>query len=147
MYAPYPRYFKFKRKYQQYSPCFQTIFPFLMTMIRFTSEIKRKNSISFIKVRRNFNKFMISVYCKLTFKGAFNNFENFIPMVCKHNLLLTLLHREFKFFSNFELFHQEIDKLKAILNNNGYRKSFINICIKKYFNKDFIKKEVVPKAS
>ena len=35
MYALYghPRYFKFKRKYQQYGLCFQTIFPFLMTMI------------------------------------------------------------------------------------------------------------------
>ena len=68
-------------------------------------------------------------------------------MVYKHNLLLTLLHRAFKFFSNFELFHQEIDKMNAILNNNIYRKSFINICIKKYFNKVFFKKEVVPKAS
>ena len=28
----YPRYFKFKRKYQQYGSCFQTIFPFLITM-------------------------------------------------------------------------------------------------------------------
>ena len=27
-----PRYFKFKRKYQQYGPCFQTLFPFVMTM-------------------------------------------------------------------------------------------------------------------
>ena len=37
MYALYghPRYFKFKRKYQQYGPCFQTIFPFLMTMFKF----------------------------------------------------------------------------------------------------------------
>ena len=26
------RYFKFMQKYQQYGPCFQTIFPFLMTM-------------------------------------------------------------------------------------------------------------------
>ena len=35
MYALYghPRYFKFKRKYQQYGSCFQTIFPFLMTML------------------------------------------------------------------------------------------------------------------
>ena len=29
----HPRYFKFQRKYQQHGPCFQTIFPFLMTMI------------------------------------------------------------------------------------------------------------------
>ena len=36
MYALYghPRYFKLKRKYQQYEPCFQTIFPFLMTMYK-----------------------------------------------------------------------------------------------------------------
>ena len=35
MYALYghPRYLKFKQKYQQYGPCFQTIFPFLMTML------------------------------------------------------------------------------------------------------------------
>ena len=34
MYAVYghPRYFKFKQKYEQSDPCFQTIFPFLMTM-------------------------------------------------------------------------------------------------------------------
>ena len=28
----HPRYFKLKQKYEQYGPCFQTIFPFLMTM-------------------------------------------------------------------------------------------------------------------
>ena len=34
MYVLYrhPRYFKFRRKFQQYDPCFQIIFPFLMTM-------------------------------------------------------------------------------------------------------------------
>ena len=36
MYSLYshPRYFKFKWKYQQCKPCFQTIFLFLMTMIK-----------------------------------------------------------------------------------------------------------------
>ena len=35
IYALYghPRYFKFKQKYQQYGPCFQTIFPFLVIMV------------------------------------------------------------------------------------------------------------------
>ena len=35
MYALYghPRYSKFQQKYQQCAPCFQTIFPFLMTML------------------------------------------------------------------------------------------------------------------
>ena len=45
-------------------------------------------------------------------------------------MLFTLLHRGFKLCSNFELFHQEIDKLKTIFKNNGYPKKFIDLCIK-----------------
>ena len=45
--------------------------------------------------------------------------------------------------SNFERFHHEIDKLKTIFENNGYPKSFVDFCIKKYLDKVFIKKEVV----
>ena len=33
----HPRYFKFKQKYQQCDPCFQTIFPLLMTMQIYSS--------------------------------------------------------------------------------------------------------------
>ena len=62
-------------------------------------------------------------------------------------MLFTLFHRAFKHCSNFELFHQEIDKLKTIFENNGYPKDFGDLCIKKYLNKVFIKKEVVLRAS
>ena len=64
----------------------------------------------------------------------------------KYNLLFTLLHRAFKLRSNFELFHHETDKLKTIFKNNVYPKCFVDICIKMYLDKDFIKKEVL-KAS
>ena len=59
-------------------------------------------------------------------------------------MLFTLLHRAFKLCSNFERFHQEIDKLKKI---NGYPKNFVDFCIKKYLEKVLIKKEVVLKTS
>ena len=62
-------------------------------------------------------------------------------------MLFTLLHRAFKLCSNFERFHQEIDKLKTIFENNVYPKSFVDLCIKKYSHKVFIKKEVVLKPS
>ena len=62
-------------------------------------------------------------------------------------MLFTLLHRASKFCSNFELFFPEIDKLKTIFENNGYPKSFVYLCIKKYPGKVFLKKEVVLKAS
>ena len=43
--------------------------------------------------------------------------------------------------------HQEIDKLKTIFEKNGYPKSVVYVCIKKYLDKVFIKEEVVLKAS
>ena len=83
--------------------------------IKFTSETENENSISFldIKITRDNNKFMTSVYRKPTFSGVFTNFESFIPKSYKYNLLFTLLHGAFKLCSNFERFHQEIDKLKT----------------------------------
>ena len=56
--------------------------------------------------------------------------------------------REFKqVCSNFERFHQEIDKLKTIFQNNGYPKCFVGFYIKKNLDKIFIKRKVVPKVS
>ena len=117
--------------------------------IKFTSETENENSISFldIKITRENNKFMTSVYRKPTFSGVFTNFGSFIPKSYKYNLLFTLLHRAFKLCSNFECFHQEIDKLKTIFEYNDYPKSFVDFCIKKYLDKVFIKKKVVLKAS
>ena len=111
--------------------------------------MENENSISFldIKITRENNKFTTSVYRKPTSNEVFTNFGSFIPKSYKYNLLFTLLHRAFKLCSNFELFHQEIYKLKTIFENNGYPKSFIDLCIKKYLDKVFIKKEVVVKAS
>ena len=117
--------------------------------IKFTSETENENSISFlgIKITRENNKFMTSVYRKPTSRGVFSNFGSFIPKSYKYNLRFTLLHRAFKVCSNFERFHQEIDKLKTVFENNSYPKSFVDFCIKKYLDKVFIKKKVVLKAS
>ena len=84
--------------------------------IKFTSEIEENNSISFldIKVSRVNNSFSTNIYRKVTFSGVFTNFESFIPISYKSNLILTLLFRAFKLCSNFELFHQQILNLKDI---------------------------------
>ena len=110
--------------------------------IKFTSETENENSISIldIKITRDNNKFMTSVYRKSNFSRVFTNFGSFIPKSYKYNLLFTLLHRAFKLCSNFECFHHEIDKLKTIFENNSYPKSFVHFCIKKYLDKVFIKR-------
>ena len=100
-----------------------------------------------IKISRDNNKFTTSVYRKLTFSGVFTNFGSFIPKSYKYNWLFTLLHWAFKLCSIFELFNREIDKLKTIFENEGYPKTFADLCIKKYLDKGFIKKEAVLKAS
>ena len=84
--------------------------------IKFTSEIEENNSILFlyIKIRRVNNSFSTNIYRKVTFSGVFTNFESFIPVSYKSNLIFTLLFRAFKLCSNFELFHQEIINLKGI---------------------------------
>ena len=76
--------------------------------IKFTSEIEKNTSVSFlnIKIRRVNNSLSTSIYRKLTFSGVFTNFESFIPVTYKSNLTFTLLFRAFKLYSNFKLFHQ-----------------------------------------
>ena len=57
--------------------------------IKFTSRTENENSISFldIKITRDNNKFMTSVYHKPTFSRVFTNFGSFILKSYKYNFL------------------------------------------------------------
>ena len=116
--------------------------------IKFTSKIEENNSISFldIKITRVNNSFSTSIYRKVTFSEVFTNFESFIPVSYKSNLIFTLLFRAFKLCSNFELFHQEILNLKNIFKRNGYPHNFIDVCFKRFLNKIFRDKKVYAPA-
>ena len=56
-------------------------------------------------------------------------------------MIWSLLYRAFSLCSSFELFHQEILKLKDIFKRNGYPTSVIDNCVKRFLDKDFIKKK------
>ena len=60
-------------------------------------------------------------------------------------MIWSLLYRAFSLCSKFELFHQEILKLKDIFKRNGHPATFIDNCVKKFLDKVFIeiKKELV----
>ena len=85
---------------------------------------------------------ILSIYHKITFSGVFTNFESFILVSYKSNLIFTLLFRAFKLCSSFELFHQEILNLKDIFKRNGYPYNFIDVCIKRFLNKIFRDKKL-----
>ena len=70
MYALYdhPRYFNFKEKYQQYDLCFQTIFPFLMTILDLITRDKAQLSMGLYWTRRKLTlkqkqQHQLQVYC------------------------------------------------------------------------------------
>ena len=118
--------------------------------ITFTSEIEENCSLSFldIKISRENNIFVTSVYRKPTFSGVFTNFQSFIRDIYNHGLIETLLHRSFRLCSNYENFHWEIETLKSILKRNSYPHNLVNHCIKKFLNKLFVQRDLnfmVPK--
>ena len=57
--------------------------------IKFISEIKENNSISFLgmKINGDNNRFLTSVYRKPTFSGVFTNFDSYIPLSYKPELI------------------------------------------------------------
>ena len=111
--------------------------------------MKQNGSLSFldIKISRENNKFVTSVYRKTTFSRVFTNFESFISKCYKCSLIDISLYRGFNLCSNMENFHQEISSLKSVFKSNGYPKNFINSCIKHFLDKLLVKNKVsVPKV-
>ena len=101
-----------------------------------------------IKISRENNTFVTSVYHKPTFSGFYINFESFIPEIYKRWLIETLLHRSFRLCPNYESFHREIETLKSITKRNTHPHNLVNHCIKKFLNKLFIQRDLnftVPK--
>lgn len=84
------------------------------------------------------NKFITSIYRKLTFNGVSKHFESFIPNMYSGGLIETLVRKGFRLYSNYENFYQEIKTLKSIFKHNDYPQNFVNQCINKVLNKLFI---------
>ena len=84
--------------------------------INFTVKREENNSLPFldIKIFRHSWKFQTSVYRKPTFSGVLTDFESFLPISYKYNLVSTLLHSGFMICSFYRTPHFEILKLKQI---------------------------------
>ena len=84
------------------------------------TEINRSLSFLDVKIFRENNKFVTSVFRKGTFSGVYTNFISFIPLEYKFCLGCTLLNRCFNLSSYLLNFHHEVDKLKKNLSKNAY---------------------------
>ena len=103
-------------------------------------------SLSFLdlKIFRENNRFVTSVFRKETFSGVYTNFISFIQLEYKFGLVHTLLNRCFNLSSDFLKLHHEADKLQNILSKNEYPQKFIDKCIQKFLNNMFIQRQQIP---
>ena len=131
-------------------PLFQNYMNNMHKHMKFTSETENNNCFSFldINIMREKHQFTTSVYRKPTFSGVFTHYESFIDDSYKKSLIFTLLFRCFSICSDFSKFHLEIKKLRDIFKRNGYPSSLIEMCIRTFFQKLYVPKQVyitVPK--
>ena len=114
--------------------------------IKFTFETEDSSNFSFldVKITRQNKRFVTSIFRKATFSGVFTNYDSFISDTYKIGLVHTLLFRFFKICSSMENFHIEVELLRSIFKCNNYPVNIIDQCIKKFFDKLYVRKQIVP---
>ena len=88
-------------------------------------------------------RFVTSIFRKATFSGVYTNYDSFILVTCKTDLVHTLLFRFFKICSSMENFHIEVKHLRSILKHNNYLVNIIYKCIKKFLDKLYAPEQIV----
>ena len=114
--------------------------------IKFTFETEDSNNFSFldVKITRQNKRFVTSIFRKATFSGVFTNYNSFISDTYKIGLVHTLLFQFFKIYSSTENFRIEVELLRSIFKCNNYPVNIIDQCIKKFFDKLYVPKQMVP---
>ena len=113
--------------------------------IKFTFETEDSNNFSFldVKITRKNKWFVTSTFRKATFSGVFTNYDSFIFDTYKIDLVHTFLYRFSKICFSMENFHLEVELLRSIFKCN-YPVNIIDQCIKKFLDKLFFPKQIVP---
>ena len=87
-----------------------------------------------ILVDKNDENVATKTYRKPTFTGLLTNFLSFTPMSYKKALLKTLLFRAYQINSSWTFIHEELKKIKEMLQKNSFPVSFIDDGIKLFLN-------------
>ena len=103
--------------------------------LKFTLEKETNGSISFldVKVEKDNNCFITSIYRKPTFTGQYINWASYCPLQRKINLILALVHRALVICSKAKL-NEELQFIKSIFEDNGYPESLVKSVINRKIN-------------
>ena len=95
--------------------------------ISFTMELEKNGRLPFLgmEIIRNIIRLDRKVYRKPTDTGLLLHYHSHVDMKYKHSLLKTMLNRGFKLSSNWQLFHQECERLKKIFTRLYYPEPLI----------------------
>ena len=115
---------------------------FTHSNIKFTMEKENNKFLPFLDVlvKNEGRTCTTSVYRKKTSIGLFKQYSNFTPFSYKIGLKNCLIHRAFYNSSPYLIFHDEINKIKNILQKNMYPMFVINNQIKRFLEKQYITK-------
>ena len=95
-------------------------------------------SVLDILIKSEGNCFSTSVYWKKTSIGLFTQFHSLTPISYKIGLTRCLIHRAFKISSSYIIFHNELERIKILLEKNMYPKRLTDNQIKTFLDKQFI---------
>ena len=90
-----------------------------------------------VLVKNESRIFTTSVYRKKTAIGLFTQHNSFTPFSYKIGLIKCFAHRAFKISSSYIIFHNEINKIKNILQKNMYPIFVIDNQTKKFLEMQY----------
>ena len=111
--------------------------------IKFTVDSESNNSLSFldVKITKQNNKFVTSLFRKATFTGLGTHFLSYCPQIYKINTIKTLVFRAFNISSTYFNFHLEISFLKNYFVTNGYPSNLFYNVLYKFLNNIYFPKQ------
>ena len=116
--------------------------------MKFPFKKEQQNYFNFpdVKVIRENNVFTTSVYRKPSFSGVYTHCAGYMLLCYKFSLVSTIIFRSFTTCSDMPKFHLGICKFKDVNIKNCYSERFVDKCVKTFFNKVFIPKQIIQTA-
>ena len=87
------------------------------------------------------------IYRKQTHTNLLLNFNAICPINWKSGLIICLLNRAKIICSATALFQKEVKKLRALLQENGYQKSYFDKIFKRFLTEQDAKAKTIPDTS
>ena len=123
----------------QHAPLFLDFLNKQHKSIKFTSELEKNNSISFldIKICKTIHTFDTLVFRKKTFTGLMMKYDSAVSNRYKFNLVSCLIDRAYKICSDYSRFCSELKVIRKIFYSNSYPCSYIEKCFRIKLNSIF----------